>query len=408
MMCTETPAQAHSGAELGTRRLHVAIVTAALGFAGAEKQTFYMARALSQAGVRVRVYHLMDGGQYRDQLTHKGIELEWLGRVPSPFLRLPFLIASLRSFRPDVIQSVHAYTNLYSAVAGSVLGAVSIGGLRSDYPTCLADTGRLTRFLLTWPDAIAANSRRALEEIVEVGLSDPRRLHFLPNAIDLTLFQDRDAIRRRGKSGECTYVTVGRLLPLKRVDVFVRALAEARSRAPGIRGIVVGDGPEAENLKKLASQLGLAPGNLDFLGFREDIAAILEDSDVFAFCSESEGTPNVILEAMAARLPVITTPAGDAADIVEPAGAGYVVPFGDVDATAAAMVRLANAPGLRRKLGQDGRDSIARLQGCCGLAARLIKIYADVARTRPRHRDILERVLKCEARLARGAGISAP
>jgi glycosyltransferase involved in cell wall biosynthesis len=396
-MSTETSAREHdpnrgespaadSNAKVAREQLRVAIVTAGLEFAGAEKQTFYMARALAEAGVRVRVYHITNGGQYHDALRSLQIESTWLGRWPSPVFRLPFLLASLRSFRPHVIQSIHAYTNLYSSIAGRVLRAVSVGGLRGDLKACFADNGRFSRYLLTWPDAIAVNSRRAIEQIKQARLVDQSRLHFLPNVIDLDGYQECAGTSRQADGAECTCISVGRLLPAKRVDVFVRALAAARSTEPGLRGAVVGDGPETARLQKLAAELGLLPGALDFLGLREDIAAVLQQAAMFVFCSESEGTPNVILEAMAASLPVITTPAGDAADVVNPAGAGYVVPFGDVKETADAMVRLARSPDLRSKLGQAGREYVARHRATSELGERLVRMYADVARTSARGR----------------------
>jgi len=381
----ESP-EAGSNVKVAREQLRVAIVTAGLEFAGAEKQTFYMARALAEAGVRVRVYHITNGGQYHDALRSLKIESTWLGRWPSPVFRLPFLLASLRSFRPHVIQSIHAYTNLYSSIAGRVLRAVSVGGLRGDLMASFADNGRFSRYLLTWPDAIAVNSRRAIEQIEQARLVDPSRLHFLPNVIDLDSYQGCAGISIQAEGAEYTCISVGRLLPAKRVDVFIRALAAARSAEPGLRGAVVGDGPETARLQELAADLGLLPGALDFLGLREDIAAVLQQASLFVFCSESEGTPNVILEAMAASLPVITTPAGDAADVVNPAGAGYVVPFGDVKATADAMVRLARSPALRSKLGQAGREYVARHRATSELGERLVRMYADVARTSARGR----------------------
>ena len=380
------PRKSGSNVKVAREQLRVAIVTSGLEFAGAEKQTFYIARALAEAGVRVRVYYINNGGRYHGPLRSLQIESRWLGRWPSPVFRLPFLLASLRSFRPQVIQSIHAYTNLYSSIAGRVLGAVSVGGLRGDLKACFADNGRFSRYLLTSPDAIAVNSRRAIEQIKQARVADQSRLHFLPNVIDLDGYRERSGPPDQDGDAECTCVCVSRLLPAKRVDVFVRALAAARTTEPGLRGAVVGDGPETARLRELAAELGLLPGTLDFLGFREDIAGILQQASMFVFCSESEGTPNVILEAMAASLPVITTPAGDAADVVNPAGAGYVIPFGNVKETADAMVRLARSPALRSKLGRAGREYVTRHRATSELGERLVRMYADVARTSARGR----------------------
>jgi glycosyltransferase involved in cell wall biosynthesis len=173
-----------------------------------------------------------------------------------------------------------------------------------------------------------------------------------------------------------------------------------------VRGIIVGYGPETANLRRLAAELGLLPDAIKFLGYRFDVATLLRQAAVFVFCSESEGTPNAILEAMAAGLPVITTPAGDATDVVEPAGAGYIIPFGDVDAIAGAITQLAESPALRCSLGTAGRDYVVRSRAVSDLGARLLSMYADIARTSSR-KELLRRVLNYSEAATRLSGVCA-
>ncbi len=354
--------------------LRVAIVTASLGLAGAEKQAFYITKALAEAGIDVRIYNLSRGGEYEDALRAINVESKYFGWPVGAPLRLALLVGSLSAFRPHVIQSVHAYTNWYSALAGRILGAVSVGGLRSDLASCLSDNGRFAKSMLTLPDAIAVNSKSALAELKASGLVDARRLHYLPNAVEVN-----SNGRSNGVQSGATAIYVGRLVPGKRVDIFLRALAAARAEENGLNGVVVGYGSEEESLRKLAAELGL--DSIQFLGFRDDASSLLKDASMFVFCSESEGTPNVILEAMAAGLPVITTPAGDAAELVQAADSGFVVPFGDVQATANAMVRLARSAELRVRLGRAGRNYVARTRATSELAAKLMAIYRNAAGT---------------------------
>lgn len=387
----------------GTGQLRVVVVTASLGMAGAEKQTFYIARALAEAGVAVRVLNLGPGGVYEDALRELKVDSRSFGWLPGVPLRIALLLAALRGFRPHIIQSVHAYTNVYSSIGGRLLRALSIGGLRSDFQACLNNNGRFSRWLLRAPDALAVNSRKALADARQSGWLDPSRLHYLPNAIDLAPFPDPGSTRQTSNR-DCTCICVCRLLRSKRVDVFIRALAVVRSRRPGVRGIVVGYGPETANLRRLAADLGLLPDAVQFLGYRFDVAALLRQSAVFVLCSESEGTPNVILEAMAAGLPVITTPAGDAAEVVEPAGAGFVIPFGDVEATARAITQLVESPAQRCDLGNAGRDYVAHNRTVSELGARLLKMYADIARTSSRQ-ELLSRVLPYVQHATRPSGV---
>jgi glycosyltransferase involved in cell wall biosynthesis len=110
---------------------------------------------------------------------------------------------------------------------------------------------------------------------------------------------------------------------------------------------------------------------------------------------------------MAASLPVITTPAGDSADLVQEAAAGYVVQFGNVDSIADAMVRLARSRTLRRELGAAGRDYVERNHAASDVGARLLEIYSEVARgsVYGRQSDRIERFRNARrTTVASGAG----
>jgi glycosyltransferase involved in cell wall biosynthesis len=128
-----------------------------------------------------------------------------------------------------------------------------------------------------------------------------------------------------------------------------------------------------------AAALGLLPDGVCFTGQRADVPALLDGSGVFVLTSDHEGFPNVLLEAMAARLPVVTTPAGDAADLVEDGRTGFVVDFGDKKKLVERIERLTDSPDLRRELGEAGRKRVEEVYGCAGVASRLLGIYRKVA-----------------------------
>ena len=104
--------------------------------------------------------------------------------------------------------------------------------------------------------------------------------------------------------------------------------------------------------------------------------------------SDWEGTPNVILEAMATSLPVITTPVGDAAKIVLHGVTGYVVDYDDEQGRAARMAELARSPELCRQLGDAGRERVRQYHGLDGLGDRLLAIYRDIARQQQNHQVV--------------------
>ncbi len=375
-------------------RLRIALIAGTLGQSGAEKQLVYMARSLQDAGADLRVYSLTKGEFYEAHLRELGLEPRWFGRFDNTrFTNISFRLASLTAqlvrFRPHIVQSAHFFCNLYAGLCGWLLGSLPIGALRCVLDQQRITCGRWTRQSLRLPSAIIANSRAARHGVEEFGVS-PDSIVVLDNVIDLGEFDVRSSAASSawGLAGPPVAVAVGRMYPEKRFDRFLAALALARRASPIVRGVIVGDGPGWLDLHRQAQDLGLLPGGVLFPGRRNDVPALLGRADMLVLSSDHEGCPNVVLEAMAARRPVVTTPAGDAGVAVEDGVNGYVVPFDDVEAMAARMVRLAESPELCRRFGEAGRRRVEEAYSYDGLAGRLISAYEAIAERQGR-RDIL-------------------
>lgn len=363
--------------------LRVAFVTGTLAQGGAEKQLVYMTRALLQAGANVRIYSLTHGEYYEPILRALGIQPQWIGQYSSPILRLITLMISLYNFRPHILQSTHFYSNLYAGLIAPIYNAVGVGSIRSDIMYEMASNPFWGKLLLTKNDSLIANSYVALRNIAKLGIKT-EKVNYLPNVIDLADFDRQhnqpDHIPVHfGCESRVVVVSLGGLFSVKRFDRFISALAIACREAPKLFGIIIGDGPEMANLQAYAQQKGLSEENLIFLGRRDDIPAILKKADIFILTSDHEGFPNVLLEAMAARLPVITTPAGDSCNVVQNGLTGYVVPFDDINGLVKYMIRLSESSQLRNELGQAGRARVEKNYGVDGLAENLLSIYRQIA-----------------------------
>jgi glycosyltransferase involved in cell wall biosynthesis len=363
-------------------RLRVALVAGSLCQGGAEKQFFYMARSLAALGVSVRVYSVTRGEPYERKLHAAGIPVHWFGQFGNPALRVVALAKLLRTFRPHVIQAGHTFTNLYAAAAGRWLRVMSLGAQRSDWVDTRESNGIWTYPLMKAPSAVIANSEKAMREFIERRILRPEFVRVLPNAIDLGDYHAAQPTEDAGQGP--TAIFVARLITRKRLDRFLRALSLASPQVPALKGIVVGDGPERKPMQQLAAELGVSP-RVTFLGERDDVSALLRKASFLVLSSDWEGTPNVILEAMAAGLPVITTPVGDAGKIVLDGVTGYVVEFDDAQGMAARMVEVARSPQLRRQLGEAGRERVRQHHGLDGLGDRLLAIYRDIARQQENH-----------------------
>jgi glycosyltransferase involved in cell wall biosynthesis len=372
------------------KELRVAFIAGTLGLGGAEKQLLYMAKALSQKGAIVRVYSLTKGDFYEAELEAQGVNVEQIDYPGNPIFRLWVLAKAFKEFHPHIVQAAHFYVNLYAALLPPLFGAYGIGSIRSDIYHELEGNPFWGRLLLQGPRTIFANSHRALQNAELLGLKH-NKIFVLPNVIDVAAFDAfADGFEKRSwdSSREIIVVAVGRLISAKRYDRFISALALARQRDKRLKGIIIGDGPERVSLETFSRKSGLSERDLLFMGQSTDIPVLLREADIFVQTSDHEGFPNILLEAMAARLPVITTPAGDSDQIVIHNETGYVVPFNDIDRLADYIERLAKSSIMLEKMGNAGRARVEQEYNFSDLASKLMSLYSQIAAHDPFQRLI--------------------
>jgi glycosyltransferase involved in cell wall biosynthesis len=180
---------------------------------------------------------------------------------------------------------------------------------------------------------------------------------------------------------------VGRIAPWKGQDVFIRAFAKAFPDGPE-RALIVGsplfgreDMQYADGLHRLAADLGIAD-RVEFPGFQEDVAGSLQEMDVAVHASiVPEPFGQVVVEAMAAGLPVVAVDGGGPAEIVTHELDGLLYPAGDVDVLAARLRRLAADAPLRARLGQAARRRAEEFTSD-SVVERLMGVYSQITEGR--------------------------
>jgi len=212
--------------------------------------------------------------------------------------------------------------------------------------------------------AISSTQRRDLVEVFRI--APARKVVVVPLGLDLDALAhapDRGG-SLRGDAGfpseaiVCGYV--GRLVPIKHVDLLVRAFAEVRRRQPRARMLIVGNGECRADLERLVGDLDLT-GDVHFAGWRTDLIQVYGAMDIVALSSRNEGTPVALIEAGAAGKAIVATRVGGVPDVVETERTGLLVPDDDVAALASALERLIVDPDLRTRLGAAARaNSISR------------------------------------------------
>lgn len=174
-------------------------------------------------------------------------------------------------------------------------------------------------------------------------------------------------------------VCVARLVAVKAHDVLLQAAARARGDAPVL--LLVGDGPERDELQRLAARLGLA--RVRFLGARADVGDILAAADVAVLASRDEGLPLALLEAMAHGLPIVATTVGGVSELVREGLEGLLVPADDADALAAALGRVGGDAPLRQRLGDAAHHRVREDFSLDAAAAAYADLYRRLVSARP-------------------------
>lgn len=367
--------------------LRVAIVASSLRLAGAEKQTFYQARALHRAGIETRLFHLGGGGHYLGALTQAGLPLRQIYMPNQPWLMLAKLTGDLQQLRPQIVLAAQFSDLLYATAAGRLCGALTLGGVRSDGFYELNGHGRASSWMIHLAHGLVANSARARQNLISRGIH-PGKINVLPNVIDLREFDQRMAQPSTVSlpSGRIFATAVGSLHPCKRFDRFLEALTLARRREPALAGVIAGaDCGAKTDLQARANELGLTPDDVIFAGEVSNVPALLARSAMLVLTSDYEGFPNVILEAMAARLPVISVPAGDASLIVKHGRTGCVVEADDIRSMAAFMIQLARSPATRKEFGEAARKRVEQEYNSKSLADLLVAVFHGFACQHQKH-----------------------
>jgi glycosyltransferase involved in cell wall biosynthesis len=354
----------------------ICFVTGTLSQGGAERQLYYMLRVLSEAGNSLTVLCLTRQEYWESAIRDLGASVVWVGQRksrPSRFLRI---LAEVRRLRPDVIQSSHFYTNFPAAVVGRLLGIPVVGALRNDGLMEISAPGRVLGMLnLKAPRWIAANSKAGIANACRLGVAK-HRLRFLPNAVDVSEFRAAETELR----SPVRILTAGRLVDQKRQDRFVRLIHCLRSTlALPVKGVLVGDGPNRDALKNLACDLRLTEHDIEFCGSRKSMADVYGQADLFVLTSAWEGTPNVVLEAMASGVPVVSTDVGDVRELVHDGTTGFVVPADDEQELVVRVRQLVEDSTLRQAFARNARRHVESSFSLSRLGTNLEALYSAVA-----------------------------
>jgi glycosyltransferase involved in cell wall biosynthesis len=338
-----------------------------------------LVQQLHLAGISTEVLPLTDSVRHlrKGNVDHRGLSPRVAGATAAYVLRLA---ARLRQLRPDLVHTNSLKAGVYGSVAARLAGIPMIWHVRDrieeDYlPRAAVQlVRRMTRHLAT---AVVANSKSTMQTLAAP--SNPVVIYsVLPEVLSEV------PVRQRTNGRPLTFGIVGRLAPWKGQDVFLRAFAHAfpggDERATVVGAALFGEDVFAHGLPSLADSLGIGR-RVEFRGHRTDVWDELARIDVLVHASVTpEPFGQVILEGMAAGVPVIAARAGGPAEILRHDVTGVLYESADLDGLAKAMGRMRD-PALRERLSAAARDALGPYSPPV-VAAELQQLYARVAARR--------------------------
>jgi glycosyltransferase involved in cell wall biosynthesis len=282
------------------------------------------------------------------------------------FCRAAWRQIAARSHRPDVVHA-HALHQAARLRIGDIPVVVHLPG----------EPNRRYLRDLQHADALVADGWAAQQLPARLGCPVER----VPKGIDVEQFRPdgpslRDTLHLTGRR---VVITVSRLVPIKNVRLLVEAFALVRARLPGAHLVVVGDGPEAAALRARVIGLDLADA-VTFAGFvpHRETPSFYRAADVFALSSDFDNSPNVVLEAMACALPVVTTDVGGVREMVTDRSGGAVVPAGDAASFARALESYLTQPDASRAAGAFNRQKASTEFSWRASALQLLDVYRRI------------------------------
>jgi glycosyltransferase involved in cell wall biosynthesis len=378
-----------------------------LNIGGPSIQAARLTTALEGHGFATRLLHgrLGEGEGDMSYLIAAGassVYVPTLCRPLSPFEDVRTLVRiyrELRRFKPAIVHTHMAKAGMLARVAAAAYNLPRApasrarvvhtyhGHVLDGYFSPLMTTVFITleRLLARVSDAIIAISPAIHDELLRTyRIGQATQYRVVPLGFDLSPFeavgdQARAAARHELNLGAAVPVvcTVGRLTAIKQHRLFLDVVKLAAATQPSIVGLIAGDGEMRAELEAHAAKLGIA-GNIRFLGWRRDLAAIYAASDVFLLTSRNEGTPVALIEAMASAVPGVSTDVGGVKDVIASPDMGRLAPFGDAAGLAGAVGTLLADPALRREMGARARQHVLARYGVERLVAEIAALYRDL------------------------------
>jgi len=336
------------------RKTDVALFTTYLGSGGAERVTVNLAKGFRDYGLEVDLVLTRSGP--RQYEIPSGVRLIDIG-APRIYAALPGIIRYLRRTKPDIVLSADAAVNVTVLLAWRLAHSrarifvaehtILTEAIRNSRDWRMKILPAFIRKTYPWADGIVAVSKGAANDLAKIAPTLKHKIRVIYNPVvseELFVKAEQPLNHPWFCKGEPPVIlAAGRLTPLKDFTTLIRAFALVRKERPA-RLMILGEGKDRAQLETLVKELGLE-GDVALPGFVDNPYQYMKRAAVFVLSSRWEALPTVLIEAMACGCPVVSTncPSGSA-EILENGKWGRLVPVGDIEALADAIVKALEEP----------------------------------------------------------------
>lgn len=360
---------------------HVLHLSSESTWRGGEQQLAYLIEESQHKGIRVAVA-CRRGSAFHDWCVEKAVTCFPLGFKNGFDVRTALQIRGLT--RRHDISVVHSHSGKSQSLAYLALrlGMKTdvIAHRRVDFP--LKDRGpSLAKYNHPKVKAIICVSE-VIAEMVREKVVNPDRVTVVYSGVDFSRFSNRSATgfihRELNWDADSPLVAnISALAPHKDYHTFVRTAASVLQQRPDCRFLMVGEGNMRAELEQYAAEC-LPEGSYAFLGFREDVPAIMRELTLFLITSKTEGLGTTVIDAMHNHLPIVATQGGGIPELISDGKSGYLCPVGDAACLSDRVIEVLEDPEKRKALG-DGAFRGSRAFGKEQMARGVFAVYDRVA-----------------------------
>lgn len=341
---------------------------------GAERQLYYLIKSMDRPlyQPQVVVWNFKETDTYVSKIRALGVPVHSCLDSSSRLRKLAALRRMVTRIGPEVLHSYSFYMNFAAFCATLGTKTITLGGVRSDFNWAIDDAGPfLGRLSARWPRkqvfnafAVAEKTKHSKSTFI------PKECFVVRNGLDLELFSALPFTR----NGKSLILGVGSLLEVKRWDRLTSAAIALKQKGLDFAIRVVGDGPLHTSLERQVDDTKLADC-VEFIGHSDNIPGKMAEATFLVHVSDKEGSPNVIIEAMACGRAVVATDVGDVSNLVEDGTTGFVVPSGDDAMLIERMATLITDRNLCCRMGKAGRAKVEREFGLDRLVRETFAAY---------------------------------